>query len=179
MVILANTILYVIESEKYYEKIVNIFKKDLSGKTVIYITTNKPYKSMVNLFEKEKIGNKVFFIDCISKSILGESVHDDENQNCIFIESPQSLTAISIAINESMKHISGGDRVLFLDSLSTLLIYNDVSTIGKFSNFIINKMGTFGVDIIVLSLDSDIDKDIMKKIKSFVDEVRYAGESKK
>jgi KaiC/GvpD/RAD55 family RecA-like ATPase len=176
---LANTILYVIDSEKYFEKVVDIFRKDLSGKTVIYITTNKPYKNMVSLFQKEKIGNRIFFIDCISKTILGDSVHDEGIDNCIFVESPQSLTAISIAINESMKHITGGGRVLFLDSLSTLMIYNDASTVGKFSNFIINKMSTFGVDIIVLSLDSDIDKDIMKKIKSFVEEVRYTDGQKK
>lgn len=170
---MTKTILYVINSENYFQKIVEILKRDVKDETVVYVTTNKPYNNLVSLLKKEKVNHKFFFVDCVSKSILGKESINEDASDCVFVESPQSLTSISIAINETMKHISGV-KTLFLDSLSTLLIYNDAMTIGRFSNFLINKLSIYDVNIIVLSLESDVDKDIIRKIQSFVDEVKHA-----
>lgn len=90
------------------------------------------------------------------------------------MESPQSLTYIGIAINESVKRLSG-EKVLLLDSLSTLLIYNDANAIAKFSNFLINTMRSLDVDTSILALESDINKDTIKQIESFADEVKRYG----
>lgn len=174
---MTKTVLYVINSENYFQKIVEILRKDVKDKTVVYVTTNKPYKNLLDLLKGKKLRHKFFFVDCISKSILGKESIDEKAGDCVYVESPQSLTSISIAINETMKHISG-TKTLFLDSLSTLLIYNDAVTIGRFSNFLINKLSMYDVNIIVLSLESDIDKDIIRKIQSFVDEVKHAEKRK-
>lgn len=172
---MTNTVLYIINPENYFKKIISILKRDVKDETLIYVTTNKPYSSLMNLFKAENIRSKVFFVDCISKMVMGKTAEEDV-ENCSFVDSPQSLTSLSIAINETMKHIAG-KKILLVDSLSTLLIYNDAATIGRFSNFLINKMNAFDVDIIVLTLESDIDKDIIRKIQSFVDEVRrFDGE---
>lgn len=169
---MTNAILYIINPENYFKKIIGILKKELKGETLIYVTTNKPYSNLKNLFKKGGVKGEIFFVDCISKMVLGKSITEEEIEDCIFVESPQSLTSLSIAINESLKHISG-KKTLLLDSLSTLLIYNDASTIGRFSNFLINKLNAFDVSVIVLTLESDIDKDIIRKIQSFVDEVKH------
>ena len=64
------------------------------------------------------------------------------------------------------------EKILLLDSLSTLFIYNNEDVVGKFSNFIINKMRTNNVSSVFFVLESDMNKKIMKTIESFVDEVR-------
>jgi len=166
---MAKVILNILDSESYFNGIIKIIKKN-RNKNIIYVTTNKPYSFIENILKKNKINtNKILFIDCISKQIKEKT--DKEPENCVFISSPQNLTEISIAVNESIKNIKG-DKVMLLDSLSILLIYNDASTIGKFSNFLLNKMRAADVDSVVLALESDAGKDIIKQIESFVDEVK-------
>ena len=170
---MAKIILTIIDPEKYFGSLIRILKKEVKNKKVIYVTTNKPYEHIATILKKRKIlYNKFFFIDCISKYV-GQKI-EEELQNCLLLESPQSLTNLSIAINESIKKIPG-KKILFLDSLSMLLIYNDAPTLGKFSNFIINKMRSYDVDTVILTLESDVNKDIIKQLESFVDEVIKYG----
>lgn len=53
-----------------------------------------------------------------------------------------------------------------------MLLNNDANTIGRFSNFIINKMRAADIGTIILALESDIEKDIIHQISSFADEVK-------
>lgn len=166
---MGKTILYVLDPEKYLEGIIRIFKKEVKGRPTIYVTTNKPYSHLVESFQKAKVStNKIFFIDCISREV-GEA--GKEPPNALFIDAPQNLTAMSIAISESVKHLRG-EKMLFFDSLSTLLLYHDANAIGRFSNFLINKMRLSGVDTIILALESDMTKEVLKKIETIADEVR-------
>ncbi len=165
---MSKTTLYVIDSGKFFDGVTKVLKKESKKRNIIYVTTNKPYKSLVNSLEDKKIKtDNIFFIDCISKEV-GESGKDEDN--CLYLDSPKSLTSMSIAINESIENIDG-EKTLILDSLSTLLIYNDARTMGKFSNFLVNKMRSLEADAVILTLESDVDKDIIKKIQSFVDKV--------
>lgn len=61
--------------------------------------------------------------------------------------------------------------MLFLDSLSTLLLHNDPLSVGRFANFLINKMREYDIALALLTLESDMNKDIIKQVSSFVDEV--------
>src|SRR3989344_2438035 len=121
---MTETTLHIIDSSKYFKGIINVLKKETKeNKNVIYITTNKPYKYLIATLKNNKINtNNLLFIDCISKHI-GEDTKN-KGKKCIFIEGPESLTTMSIAINEIIKGLSG-KKVLLLDSLSVLLIYNN------------------------------------------------------
>ncbi len=166
-----NVTLCLIEPEKYFSHIIKILKSQTEIKNMIYVTTNKPYSNLITIFKEHKIKyNKIFFIDCISGHVGIKA----ESENCIFLDSPQNLTAISIAINESLKNIPE-PKVLLLDSLSTLLLYNSAETIGKFSNFLINKIRTYKIQMLLIALESDTNKDVIQKIESFTDEVKRYG----
>jgi hypothetical protein len=78
---------------------------------------------------------------------------------------------MSIAINTVTKK-SHSPKALFLDSLSTLLIYNNDNRVGRFSNFLINRLRSTGVDAAFIVLDSDVDKRVISIIKLLVDEVK-------
>ena len=166
---MVSTILYLSQPEHYFSSVVHIFKESLMDKSVIYVTTNKPYPHLVNLLERDDVNTKnIFFIDCITKQILPVTTEPD---NCLFINSPHEITAIGIAVSRAVEHLVG-ERVLFLDSLSTLLLYNDEKIIGQFSNFMINKMLVSGVSSIIMVLSSDVEREVIKQIMSFVDEVK-------
>ncbi len=168
-----RTVLYLLDSEKYLQQLLSILKDIAVANGIIYVTTNRPYALLTNTLRKNQISTEnMFFIDCISKTI-GQTLN--EGDPCLFVEGPQSLVDLSIAISESVKHLSG-EKVLVLDSLSILLIYNDASSVGKFSNFLINKMRVSGVGSAILALESDIDKDIIKQIGSIVDEVQKVAD---
>jgi len=167
---MAKTILYIVDPKYYFKRVISILKKTINKSNIIYVTTNKPYAHLMNEFKKNNVNtSKFFIIDCITKYV-GQPL-DESVQNCIFLDNPQALTTISIAMNESIKQITG-KKILFLDSLSTLLIYNDAKTMAKFSNFIINQMRTYNVDLVIFALESDVSHQIVTEIQSFVDEVK-------
>src|SRR3989344_4145919 len=99
----------------------------------IYVSLNKDYEELVSDLEDMKINTKnIFFIICSkdNKKI--------EKDNCIYIQGPESLTELSLVMTNTTN--MGGFKYLFFDSLSTLLIYNDLKTSQKFSTYIINKL---------------------------------------
>ena len=163
--------LYVLDSGKYFEGVAKLVKA-AERKNIVYVTTNKPYNFVMNAFKKKGINtDKIFFIDCISSQAKEKATYA---KNCVFINSPQNLTALSIAVSEAVKSIKGS-KILFLDSLGVLLIYNDANTVGKFSNFLLSKMRMNDVDAVMLALESDAEKDVVKQIESVVDEVKKSG----
>ena len=164
-----KTYLYIIPAQEYFKNIIKIIKNDIKTKNIIYVTTNKPYKYLVNLLNEEKIKTEnIMFIDCISKQVSGS---EDSSEKCVFIDSPQNVTGLSIALNQVITQW-GEESTIIFDSLSTLFIYNSEEIIGRFSNFIINKMQLNNISSVFFVLESDMDKKIMSVISSFVDEVR-------
>lgn len=169
---MSDVALQVVGPDKYQPQLTEIAAEMLeeSDRTLIYITTNKPYSHVSRVLEEKGIdvGN-IFFIDCIS-AYLGEKP-DADVDNCFFIDSPENLTDTSIAIDKAIEVISG-EKVLLLDSLSVLLVYNQATRAGKFASFIANKMRASDVETVILALESDMDTDVINQIKTVVDEVR-------
>lgn len=161
---MASTILYLVNPENYLAGVLKIVLS-LKSKIVIYVTANRSYYYLSDFFKSKgfEVSN-FFFIDCTG------TAQERDAKNCVFVNSPQNLTEISIAINELAEEVKG-DKVLLLDSLSTLLIYNDAEVIGKFSHFFINKLHLSGISTIILALESDLNKDLIMKIESMSDEV--------
>lgn len=66
-------------------------------------------------------------------------------ENCVFMK-PQALTDISIALTQAVEGIGEGkERFLFLDTLSTLMIYNNDKVVGKFAHSIVNKIRNWSI----------------------------------
>ena len=105
-----------------YSDFVTFLPKHLGTKKICYVTLNKTYFSLKERFEKEKIDNlhNIVYIDAITKSM---SKIEKNTVDCYFVSSPQSLTELSIVINEFLKH--GIDYLIF-DSLTTLLVYQKI-----------------------------------------------------
>jgi len=168
---MARIVLNIISSKNYLSGVAKILKKS-TGKNVVYVTTNNIYTTIQDSLKKEKVNSsKIFFVDCVSKSLNPKAV---DAPNCIFVEGAGSLSSISIAINAALNSITG-KKILFFDSLSVLLLYQDANTVARFSSFVLNKMRSLDVDAVILALDSDAQKDVLKHIESLVDEVIHGG----
>ncbi len=160
-------VLVVSPPEKYEDtniEILAMFCNDekLSG---LYITVNRPYSALVeNLRSRGVNVDNLFFIDLITKT-SGES--PERTKNCLFISSPENLTDLGIAIDEAI-YADGNKKFLFLDTVSSLLLYNSAGTIKNFEEFIITRMRRGNLKGIMISIDKD-EKEIIAFLSHFCD----------
>lgn len=68
-----------------------------------------------------------------------------------------------------------GPKTIVLDSISALLNYNDIVTVGRFVNMILNKMRVLSIDSILIVLQDDFNKAPIKAIAASCDEVKENG----
>lgn len=169
-------ILILVDAVNYVRVNLEILKYLLNKKKIpgIYITVNRPYENMVKTLEQNGIDTKkLFFIDAITQTVGGNPERKD---SVIFVASPQNLTDVGIALSEALESIKASDKFLFLDSLSTLLIYNSTGTIAKFSHFIASKMRLEGFKGIFISIEKETDETLIKTLSQFCDKtIRYGG----
>ena len=160
--------LAIVDAEKYQKTNVKIIEELIQDKVPgVYVTLNRPYESIKRVFEKEKIDlTNVIFIDAVTKTVGGKVTKTNE---CLFIGSPEDLSDISIAMDQAVMAIPKKDKFVFFDSLSTLLLYNNVGVVAKFVHFISGKMRTWKVKGIIISLRRDVDKDLIEQLKSYCD----------
>lgn len=157
-------IVFVVSNKKYVERINDItLAVTKTNKSVIYVSLNKPYNVLIDTFLKKKIDvKKLSFIDSVSSK-----VSKPKDYKVSFVSSPKALTELSITMNEMLKST---DSMIF-DSLSTLLVYEDPSTVIKFAHSVISKIRTTNKEFVIISLSEDVDKSVLKDIGMFVDKV--------
>ncbi|MBU0629256.1 MAG: hypothetical protein KKC75_08780 [Nanoarchaeota archaeon] len=135
----------------------------------VYVTLNKPFNSMIDTLKKAKIDTRVIiFIDAVTKTAGGETEKTDK---CLFIGSPDNLSDISIAMDQAVRALPSEERFVFFDSLSTLLIYNNASTVAKFVHFLAGKMRIWKVKGIIVSLRKEKDKELIDELMQFCDTI--------
>jgi len=139
-------------------------KRKMSG---VYITMNKPYKNMVATLEKEGVDTKkIFFIDAIS-GIIGDK--KSANGNCVMLPSPGSLTEMGIVISKVCD--KKNPRFMIMDSLSTLLLYNNQRATLKFVHYVTTQLRKCAWPGIIFSLEKDIEEKILTSMTQFCDKV--------
>ena len=160
--------LAIVDAEKYQQTnsriIKGLIKKSLPG---VYVSLNRPYEDIKSYFEKQKINlRNVIFIDAVTKTAGGKI---KKTEDCLFIGSPKDLSDISIAMDQAIMAIPAEDKFLFFDSLSTLLLYNDVKVVAKFIHFLSGKMRVWKVKGIIISLRRKQDQELILELKTFCD----------
>ncbi|MFH1256589.1 MAG: hypothetical protein V1494_04830 [Candidatus Diapherotrites archaeon] len=139
------------------------------GYSIIYISVNRPCKLMSEKFEGRGIAcEKFFFVDCAS-FLSNEML--DRKKNVLLVNSPSDLTSISIALTKLVERTRGRKRLLFLDSVSALMIYNSANSVEKFVHFLSGRMRLLGMDGVIISLDEKDDEHMIEVISEFCDKV--------
>ena len=159
-------VLTIVPSDSYDEinsTILNFLVKKGRG---TYITINKPYSTLIkNLKDKGMNLNDLYFIDCITKELRGSCI----GENCSFIESPQDLTGVAVALDSLFK--KENHEFIYIDSLDTLSVYNDINKLIKFFHFLTGKIRLHSLSGVIIGIHEDTDKALISKLTQFCDKV--------
>jgi hypothetical protein len=122
----------------------------------VYVTITKTYNNILKDFGDIIIDqNNIRFIDCISRA-AGLYYNAP---NCVFIESPSQLERIILEIMNQFKMLDKNiNKYLVLDSLSSLLIYNNSSLIKEFITHLNNRTIIEDIHNISLSIEEEMDE---------------------
>ena len=122
-------------------------------------TITKPFESIFDDYSNLINNQNIIFIDCISHA-AGIS---KEKSNCIYIESPSQLESILLEIMNSYKNTDDKkNKYLIIDSLSSLVIYNDAPLVTEFFTHLINRTRLSDITTISLTIEEEMNDNIRK-----------------
>jgi hypothetical protein len=162
-----NNIFLVVTSKDKYGGLIASILPDVeksSGK-LCYITINKPYNTLIkNISDLSLNKDKFFFIDAITSTVQTPPIVN----NCIFVTSPTALTDLGLAFSSALTEKNCD--MAFFDTLSTLSVYQDSSSVIKFAHNIITKARVMNKKIIFVALKEDSET-LIKDLNMFVDKI--------
>jgi hypothetical protein len=144
--------------------------KLLTGKNYngIILSASRPYSNLTSLYTKNNIDTKkIFVLDCISKS---QSRKQEKSGNVLYMENACDLTNILISINDYTKKIKG-NKFVFIDSITTMLIYNQPNIFARFIHSVLTGMRMKGINGLLISLEEEKNKEVRAEIAQLCDKV--------
>jgi KaiC/GvpD/RAD55 family RecA-like ATPase len=132
----------------------------------VYVSLNKPYSVLSKTFEKAGIAcNSLYFVDGITNV---PSIQEEKGHACL--GSGVGLSNLCIGISKAINE-TNEDKFLFLDSLSTLLIYNDSKAVAKFAHLLTEKMRRWNTSGSLLTVEMNAERDVVSQLAPFCDKV--------
>ena len=164
-----SVVLFKAPSDQYHAKCLELMKIITDMRPYgIYVTVNKPSSTLEKEFKKKDINSsKIFFIDGISEGAGMDT--EREGSNRYFLKSPKNLTDLSIVISGAVKDMPSEKKFLYLDSLSTLTVYNRGNIVSKFAHQLSNKLRKWEISGVFMSVQSELDEKVMAALSQFTD----------
>jgi hypothetical protein len=151
----------IIPSNNYSDLICSLFEfiNNKSDENWAYLTITNPYETISEEYSGLINNQNIKFIDCISHA-AGIS---NEKPNCTYIESPSQLENILLDIMNYFKYFNNNKKnYLIIDSLSSLVIYNDILLVTEFFTHLINRARLSNITTITLTIEEEMDDNIRK-----------------
>lgn len=145
----ASTILLSIGAADYSAQVLGVMKSVLLRKKgdAVYVTFNRSVYSLSELFKSiEDCKNRLLFLDAVS---LNSGERGAELENAFFIPFPGDLTGLMIVLSRTFK--MHDFKFLFLDSVPSVLIYNDEKTTTRFIYALSSLCKQHSVNLVLLS----------------------------
>lgn len=159
----------IVSATKYVQTNIDVLRMLVNnrGFSGIYVTVNRPYESILRSLRANEIDTeKLFFIDVISKYASEKS---DRTENCLFINSPERLTELCIALAQIIQTMPENDKFVFLDNVSALVIHNGAETIARFIHILCTKIRNWETVGVVVSLEKETDEKLFSQLNQFSD----------
>ena len=136
--------------------------------TQIILSNSRPCKNLLSLYQKSNIDIIKLVILCTCCQEKKDNKQEDNN--VIHIRSASSLTEISISLSECMESIKD-KKFIFIDSINTMLIHNKSNTLVMFIHSILTKMRINNVSGLLISLETETDKEVRAEIAQLCDKI--------
>jgi hypothetical protein len=145
-------------------------KKEMGG---VYLSITKPHEFILTTMSLGGVSTKnVFFIDCIS--LMAGKIQHERMTNVVFVENPSSLEEVSMYLDKMLSRVQSPKKFIFLDSLSSLLIYNSDKSVKEFAHFLINKIRLENIAGVILNIEKKEAEDIVRTLRPMCDaELRF------
>lgn len=136
----------------------------------IYITLSKDYVELSKIFRERDIDmGRIAFIDGVSQ-MYGIGAVDSPNVK--YISGPISLDGIVAAITDIVPVMKSEKKFVFLDSITTVLLYNSLERTLKFSEFLTISLKRLQVAGVVTSVSRGFANDqLIKELAKMSNEV--------
>jgi KaiC/GvpD/RAD55 family RecA-like ATPase len=160
-------VLALIDPVRYQDSVVELLRY-FEAKTPrgIYVSLNKPFAVLTKAFDKAGLSTQsLFFVDAITNV---PSIEEGSTAACL--GSGVDLSNLCIGISKAVSRFSE-EKFLLLDSLSTLLIYNDARAVAKFAHLLTEKMRRWGTSGSLLTVEMNTERDIVSQLAPFCDKV--------
>ena len=151
----------ILPSNNYHDFIQAIFNQIRShpDQAWVYFTVTQPYETINNDYDSQSKLENVKFIDCIS---IIEGIEKFDT-NCMYIESPSYLEKVIMEITNIFKNLDKSvEKFLVIDSLSSLLIYNDTTLVSEFYTHLINRTNLLNIHSISIAIEEEMNDNISK-----------------
>jgi hypothetical protein len=120
------------------------------GYQCIYITLGKGCYELDTSFNKAGItANTLQFIDAISQMY---GISGIQNKRYHYVAGPLDIDGITACIQEILPRLPGQKKCVFLDSVTTVLLYNALPRTIRFSKFLTQELKKTGVTSIMVSV---------------------------
>jgi hypothetical protein len=164
--------------ENYVPMILSVLRNVVTADSIgVYISVNKPYFSLEEIMQSQKIPTQnMYFLDCAS-GLMGKT--PQELDKTYILSGPTNLTELSITLSKllSSEQVKGKEEktILFLDSVSTFLIYNDPNTVARFLHTIAGRVRAHNIHGVFFSLHDDTTKGAIASTTQFHDRILNVG----
>ncbi len=151
--------------------IIRRFAKDKG----IYVTLNSTYSALIKELDVHMIKTEeTSFIDMISVMTNSKAT---VRKGVSYLESANNLTELVLLIDKKLSRFMGGS-FLIVDSVSTLLIYNEPKEVEKLIHVLVGKANSFNSRLVLLMVDSKEHEGIIETIGQFCTRVIKIGKIK-
>ena len=130
----------------------------------LYISLNMPYEAIYGKLKESNLDvNSVYCIDGASK----ETGKFSNSERCFCLDDPSSLTELQLLI----KSLCNENKIRFivLNSLSTLLLYNNTEDVEKFAHSLLSNARKSDISVAILSPKEQSKEDVAAEITQFCD----------
>jgi hypothetical protein len=135
------------------------------GKLGVYIALSRPYAQITkDLTEAGVPADKLLFIDAVSY-MTGQT--PEKKPGVAYIENPSSLEEVGMYLDVYLQ--KNKPSFVFLDSLDSLMIYNDEKTTREFAHYLINKLRMENLAGTIISVEKKEVENIVKTLVPMCD----------
>jgi archaellum biogenesis ATPase FlaH len=145
-----------------------------TGDDWVYIAITRPYDTIIQQYDYIKDKANIKFVDCVSRAAGITTTYP----NCKYIESPVALEKIMLdAISTFRNTPENRGKYLIIDSLSSLLIYNEGQMVTEFLTHLTNRARLSDIHCVYLMIEEETDETINKMIYLRSDKIIRLKES--